>query len=227
MRSVRTLMPKVTSLLRTMSADDVKAMNAATVPLPLALPLTLKQFILRLLICLPIAFIAWHFLANPITWALSHLLDAARSFFLSRTVERIEINAGMIIFPVRADASSFGGKVVELLVEIDPRQYTYGAPVFAALIVAARSKIRFLLLGLAMLMPFQAWGVFFDLLKQIAFPTVEGMPKNLGFEGVLREFLALAYQFGVLILPMLAPVVLAAVFVRERVKHLLRLDELK
>lgn len=210
-----------------MSADDVKAMNAATVPLPLALPLTLKQFILRLLICLPIAFIAWHFLANPITWALSHLLDAARSFFLSRTVERIEINAGMIIFPVRADASSFGGKVVELLVEIDPRQYTYGAPVFAALIVAARSKIRFLLLGLAMLMPFQAWGVFFDLLKQIAFPTVEGMPKNLGFEGVLREFLALAYQFGVLILPMLAPVVLAAVFVRERVKHLLRLDELK
>ncbi len=210
-----------------MSADDVKAMNAATVPLPLALPLTLKQFILRLLICLPIAFIAWHFLANPITWALSHLLDAARSFFLSRTVERIEINAGMIIFPVRADASSFGGKVVELLVEIDPRQYTYGAPVFAALIVAARSKIRFLLLGLAMLMPFQAWGVFFDLLKQIAFPTVEGMPKNLGFEGVPREFLALAYQFGALILPMLAPVVLAAVFVRERVKHLLRLDELK
>lgn len=209
-----------------MSADDVKAMNAATVPLPLALPLTLKQFILRLLICLPIAFIAWHFLANPITWALSHLLDAARSFFLSRTVERIEINAGMIIFPVRADASSFGGKVVELLVEIDPRQYTYGAPVFAALIVAARSKIRFLLLGLAMLMPFQAWGVFFDLLKQIAFPTVEGMPKNLGFEGVPREFLALAYQFGALILPMLAPVVLAAVFVRERVKHLLRLDEL-
>jgi hypothetical protein len=75
-----------------------------------------------------------------------------------------------------------------------------------------------------LLLPFQAWGVFFDLLKQIAFPTVEGMPKNLGFDGMPREFIALAYQFGVLILPMLVPVILAATFARERVKHLLRLD---
>jgi hypothetical protein len=207
-----------------MSADEIKALDAPVERAPLIFQLTLKQFILRLLICLPLAFIAWHFLAGPIAWALSYLVDGARSLFLSRTIGRIEVNAGMIIFPVRADPSSFGGKVVELLVEIDPRLFTYGAPVFAALMVAAGAKIRFLLLGLALLLPFQAWGVFFDLLKQIAFPTVEGMPKNLGFEGVPREFVALAYQFGVLILPMLVPVILAATFARERVKHLLRLD---
>ncbi len=211
-----------------MSADEIKTVDApierASLVSQLTLQLTLKQFILRLLICLPIAFIAWHFLAEPIAWALSHLVDVARSFFLNRTVGRIEVNAGLITFPVRADASSFGGKVVELLVEIDPRQYTYGAPVFAALMVAAGAKIRLLLLGLLLLLPFQVWGVFFDLLKQIAFPTVEGMPKNLGFEGTPREFIALGYQFGVLILPMLVPVILAATFARERVKHLLRLD---
>jgi hypothetical protein len=208
-----------------MSADETNAVDASVERAPLIFQLTLKQFIVRLLICLPLAFIAWHFLAGFIAWALSYLVDGARSLFLSRTIGRIEVNAGMIIFPVRADASSFGGKIVELLVEIDPRQYTYGAPVFAALMVAAGAKIRFLLLGLALLLPFQAWGVFFDLLKQIAFPTVEGMPKNLGFEGVPREFVALAYQFGVLILPMLVPVILAATFARERVKHLLRLDQ--
>jgi hypothetical protein len=207
-----------------MSADETKVIDASVERTPLVLQLTLKQFILRLLICLPIAFIAWHFLADPIAWALSYLVDVARSFFMSRTVGRIEVNAGMIIFPVRADASSFGGKVVELLVEIDPRLFTYGAPVFAALMVAAGAKIRFLVLGLLLLLPFQAWGVFFDLLKQIAFPTVDGMPKNLGFEGMPREFIALGYQFGVLILPMLTPVILAALFARERVKHLLRLD---
>jgi hypothetical protein len=114
--------------------------------------------------------------------------------------------------------------ILRLLVEIDPRLFTYGAPVFAALMVAAGAKIRFLVLGLLLLLPFQAWGVFFDLLKQIAFPTVDGMPKNLGFEGMPREFIALGYQFGVLILPMLMPVILAALFARERVKHLLRLD---
>jgi hypothetical protein len=221
-------MPKMMSPLQTMSADETKVADAPTVRAPLALqltsPLTLKQFILRLLICLPIAFIAWHFLAQPIAWALSYLVDVARAFFLSRTVGAIEVNAGMIIFPIRADASSFGGKVVELLTEIDPRQYTYGAPVFAAMMVAAGAKIRWLLLGLTLLLPFQAWGVFFDLLKQIAFPTVEGMPKNLGFDGMPREFIALGYQFGVLILPMLVPVILAATFARERVKHLLRLD---
>jgi hypothetical protein len=187
-------------------------------------PLSLKQFVLRLLICLPLAFIAWHFLADPIAWALSYPVDFVRSQFLNRTVVRVEINAGMLIFPVRADAYSFGGKAVELLLEVDPRLYTYGAPVFAALMVAAGAKMRFLLLGLLLLLPFQAWGVFFDLLKQLAFPTVEGMPKNLGFEGLPREFIALGYQFGVLILPMLAPVVLAAAFARERVRHLLRLD---
>jgi hypothetical protein len=207
-----------------MSADETKAIDASVERVPFISHLTLKKFIFRLLVCLPIAFIAWHFLADPIAWALSYLVDVARSFFLSRTVGRIEVNAGMIIFPVRADASSFGGKFVELLVEIDPRLFTYGAPVFAALMVAAGAKIRFLVLGLLLLLPFQAWGVFFDLLKQIAFPTVDGMPKNLGFEGVPREFIALGYQFGVLILPMLTPVILAALFARERVKHLLRID---
>lgn len=187
-------------------------------------PLSLKQFVLRLLICLPLAFIAWHFLADVIAWALSYPVDFIRSQFLNRTVVRVEVSAGLLVFPVRADAYSFGGKAVELLLEVDPRLYTYGAPVFVALMVAAGAKMRFLLLGLLLLLPFQAWGVFFDLLKQLAFPTVEGMPKNLGFEGLPREFIALGYQFGVLILPMLAPVVLAAAFARERVRHLLRLD---
>jgi hypothetical protein len=187
-------------------------------------PLSLKQFVLRLIICLPLAFVAWHFLADAIAWALSYPVDFVRSQFMNRTVVRVEVGAGMLIFPVRADAYSFGGKAVELLLEVDVRLYTYGAPVFAALMIAAGAKIRFLLLGLLFLLPFQAWGVFFDLLKQLAFPTVEGIPKNLGLEGLPREFIALGYQFGVLILPMLAPVVLAAAFARERVKHLLRLD---
>ena len=187
-------------------------------------PLSLKQFILRLLICLPLAFIAWHFLADAVAWALSYPVDFFRSQFLNRTVVRVEVSAGLLVFPVRADAYSFGGKAVELLLEVDPRLYTYGAPVFVALMVAAGAKMRFLLLGLLLLLPFQAWGVFFDLLKQLAFLIVEGMPKNLGFEGLPREFIALGYQFGVLILPMLAPVVLAAAFARERVRHLLRLD---
>jgi hypothetical protein len=187
-------------------------------------PLSLKKFVLRLLVCLPLAFIAWHFLADAIAWTLSYPVDFVRSQFLNRTVVRVEVNAGTLIFPVRADAYSFGGKAVELLLEVDPRLYSYGAPVFVALMMAAGAKMRFLLLGLLLLLPFQAWGVFFDLLKQLAFPIVEGLPKNLGFEGVPREFIALGYQFGVLILPMLAPVVLAAAFARERVKHLLRLD---
>ena len=186
-------------------------------------PLSLKKFVLRLVICLPLAFIAWHFLADAIAWTLSYPVDFVRAQILNRAVVRVEINAGMLIFPVRADAYSFGGKVVELLLEVDPRLYTYGAPVFAALMVAAGAKMRFLVLGLLLLLPFQAWGVVLDLLKQLAFPMVEGMPKNLGFEGLSREFIALGYQFGVLILPMLAPVVLAATLAREHVKDLLRL----
>jgi hypothetical protein len=187
-------------------------------------PPSLKQFVLRLLICLPLAFIAWHFLADATAWALSFPVDVVRSQFLNRTVSRVEISAGMLVFPVRADAYAFGGKLTELLIEVDPRLFSYGAPVFAALMIAAGGKLRFLLAGLLLLLPFQAWGVFFDLLKQLALPTLEGMPKNLGFEGMPREFIALGYQFGVLILPMLAPVVLAAAFARHRVMHLLQLD---
>jgi hypothetical protein len=208
------MQPK-TSLRHTMQAENSHALPP---------PLSLKKFVLRLLICLPLTFIVWHFLADAIAWALSYPVDFIRAQFLNRTVVRVEVNAGMLIFPVRADAYSFGGKVVELLLEVDARLYTYGAPVFVALMVAAGAKLRFLLLGLLILLPFQAWGVFFDLLKQLAFPIVEGMPKNLGFEGLPREFIALGYQFGVLILPMLAPVVLSAALARERVKHLLRMD---
>ncbi len=189
--------------------------------------LTLKQFMIRLLIYLPLAFIAWHFLSDVFAWALSYVVDAARSLFLSRAVGHAEINAGLLAFPVRADAYAFGGKVAELLIEIDPRLFTYGAPVFAALMLATGAKIRYIFLGLALLLPFQAWGIFFDLLKQLAIPTVEGMPKNMALEGLARELVALGYQFGVLILPMLAPVVLAAAFTRDRVGDLLKITALQ
>ncbi len=188
--------------------------DPAAVLVPLK-PIHAKALLLRMVAALLIAFVVWHFFADILHWPLRKLVDYLRHLFFAGTIGAIENTVGLFVFPVRADPAAFGGKSAELLLEINPRLYTYGIPIFVALMLAARANARFVLLGLALLIPFQAWGVFFELLKCLALPTAHGMPKIQGLGGSIREFIVFGYQLGVLIFPTLLPVVLAAIFTRQ------------
>jgi hypothetical protein len=102
------------------------------------------------------------------------------------------------------------GKVAVMVAEANPLLYTYGLPLFAALLLASGEAKRWrkLMLGALVLIPFQAWGICFDLLKQVAITAGPAVAAQTGFSPWQRESIALGYQLGTLILPTVAPVAL-------------------
>lgn len=70
------------------------------------------------------------------------------------------------------------------------------------------------LAGALLLVPFQAWGICFDLLKQAAVTAGPGVVAQTGLMPWQIEGVALGYQFGALILPAMAPIGLWLAFNR-------------
>ncbi len=75
--------------------------------------------------------------------------------------------------------------------------------------MAAREpgRPRKLALGYVVLLPFVAWGVLADFLKNIAITSGPLVASQTGFVAWQRETIAFAFQFGSLILPTVVPAV--------------------
>lgn len=95
-----------------------------------------------------------------------------------------------------------------LMLEVNPLTYGFGLPLFIALLLAGSEANRWrkLALGALLLIPFQVWGICFDLLKQAAVTAGPVVAEQTGFSSWNIEGIALGYQFGALILPALAPI---------------------
>ena len=104
-----------------------------------------------------------------------------------------------------------------LMLEVNPLTYGFGLPLFAALLLAGSETKRWrkLALGALLLIPFQVWGICFDLLKQAAVTSGADVSAQTGFASWQIELIALGYQLGALILPALAPVGLWLAFNRS------------
>ena len=63
------------------------------------------------------------------------------------------------------------------------------------------------MLGYLVLLPFIAWGVLADFLKNIAITSGPFVASQTGFSAAQREMIAFAYQFGSLIMPTVAPAI--------------------
>jgi hypothetical protein len=103
-----------------------------------------------------------------------------------------------------------GAQVGFLTPEANFNVYGYGLPLLAALLLASGAKrpLAKIALGAACLVPFQAFSLCFDWLKQVALTAGPQVASQIALGPVQRELVALGYQFGFLALPTLAPVML-------------------
>jgi len=94
---------------------------------------------------------------------------------------------------------------------VNPLVYGYGLPLLFGLIMATsqrlRAKLLVLLVGYAVIMLVQVWGVFWECLKTLAFNFGPDTHAVVVASGIPDTLIALCYQLGVLILPPLAPVI--------------------
>ena len=126
-------------------------------------------------------------------------LNALAGGFVTQT----ETGSGGITFVTRV-ASGAG----YLTVDVEPRLFSYGLPLGAAILLAALPRglwWKLLVLVVAVL-PFVVWGATFDVLAHLMRSASEWSAATLGSAGM--NLVAVAYQLGSLIFPALIPVAL-------------------
>ena len=184
--------------------------------------LSLGKFVLHTLLWLPPCFAAWYFTAKyytPVVGRLAHLLV---DLFKSGIVSSLEQSALDLVFVTNLKVHPAPGQTALLLPEVNPLLYTYGLAFFVALMLAEHARWWKILVGAALLLPFQSWGIAFDVLAQVGIKLGPEISAQAGLAGWRAEVIALGCQLGILIFPVVMPVILWACFSRlfnESVLH--------
>jgi hypothetical protein len=173
---------------------------------------SLGPFVLRVAAWLPPAFLIWY-LAGPIlAWPIGLLTELVLKTGFGDLVSQVQqeghsFNIVSTLKPALATTHEQASAV--LSVSVNTLLYSFGLPLLAALILAARESrpLRRLALGYVVLAPLVTWGVVAEFLKRVVFDTAPAVAAQTGFGPVQRELIVFAYQFGALILPAVAPAV--------------------
>ncbi len=194
-------------------------------------PNPIREFALKALLWLPLSFVIWFWLA-PV-WVLpavqiakhvllvfwgdlfsgvvqgGELLDAAghvvaRANYLVTLTTQV-----MVSVPPSADGP---GGVGLLEPTLNPMVYAYALPLFAGLAMATpvstRRRLLQFAIAFAVIWISQAFGIVAESLKVLAFDAGDSGAAAIAHAGLAPEMIALAYQFGYLVLPAVVPVAL-------------------
>jgi|KBSMisStandDraft_5_1062788.scaffolds.fasta_scaffold33006_2 hypothetical protein len=167
-------------------------------------------FVLRTFLWLPPCLAAWYLVAGFHGLVAGWLAAPLAGAFSPGLVTGVELQGRELEFVTRLTTATAGGETGVLVPDVNPLVYTYGLAFFLALMLAARPRFWPIVAGALALLPFQAWGIAFDLLVQVGVrlgPDVGAQARIGGWE---REAIVLGYQLGSLILPPIVPVLLWA-----------------
>jgi hypothetical protein len=169
----------------------------------------LGRFVLKVLGWLPAMFVVWYFSAPLLLWPVKLLLAAVAHTGFADLVTAVEQNAAVFTFATTLRPGEAIAASARVTVDVDGLLYSFGMPLYAALVLAAREPRwpRKLAVGYAVQLPFVAWGVMADFLKNVALTAGPLVSSQTGFVAWQRETIAFAYQFGSLILPTVVPAV--------------------
>ena len=204
-----------------------------------------REFALKALLWLPLAFVIW--LAWAPLWVLPamHLAKAALLGLWGNLFDSVTLGgelldgAGRVVsrasylvtvgthvqVTVAANGAQSGGVGV-LEPTLNPMVYAWSLPLFAGLAMATplpagRRALQFVV-AFAAIWVAQAFGIVAEALKAVAFESGPEGAAAIAQAHLSANALAVAYQFSVLILPAVLPVVLWVAFNRAFIEQLVR-----
>lgn len=172
--------------------------------------LTVKGFLLRVLIWLPISFVLWYYLTPAIVYLVSLLSKSVLSLVANEAIVNVEPHENVLhmVTAFAKDATNTG----KLVFVVDVMKYAYGLALFPAMVLATpkpwKDKFQDLYLGLLIIFIFIIWGVTFDTMLTLVFQLGKGIGEAMGTTPFTRELIALGYQLGYLIIPAITPIIL-------------------
>ena len=183
---------------------------------------SIGRLVLRIFLWLTPCFAAWYFSAPYHAAVAGQLARLLVNPFISGRVTALEQPALDLIFVTTITVHPAPGQTALLVPEVNPLLYTYGLALFLALMFAAGARWWKIFAGVALLLPFQSWGIAFDVLAQLGVRVGPDIAAQAGLSGWRVETVALGYQLGSLIFPVLIPVMLWAGFNRLFIENVLR-----
>lgn len=171
---------------------------------------------LRALLWLPLSFFIWFAFASPLIWPVVQMAKMAMLSFwpslfsdIVQNGHSMEVTTRILVNQVATDGRSGIG---ELILVQNPLLYGYSLPLFSGLVMATPLSIRRRLfqfaVALLVMWIAQAIGVVAESLKVLAFDSGAAGANAIIAAGVAPDPVALAYQFGYLILPAVTPIAL-------------------
>ena len=189
----------------------------------------LGRLVLRIALLFVPCIALWHFMAP---WADAAVATGARlivDVVLPGVVRQTEIGAQALTFVTAITAP--GGAGV-LTVDVNPRLYSYGIALYAAIVLGA-SVFSLVFRGLggenlvhdalasmpggvfAAVLAVTVWGAAFDFLAHLV-REVPGALDSHGAGTIARTVIALGYQMGSLMFPTVIPAALAVAIARKQ-----------
>ncbi len=174
----------------------------------------LNALIGRTLLWLPATFAIWFLTAPwhlaPVAWAAKGLL----TLWLPEAVADLRLHGAQLLL-----ISHFGEAAGQVVVNppsgehlgfiTNPLSYSYSLPLFAALALATPEphRARRLIVGLAVLLAIELTSMILVQLKSLVFETHGAFVAQQAWDAWARNAVALGYQLGSLLLPMVMPLV--------------------
>lgn len=177
-----------------------------------------RSMLYPMLLWLPLTFALWFYCGALLSILVACVLDVLLPPLTGGHIARVE-SAGQAIHAVVLLGSGTypglevpEGQTAELMLQSRPMVFAYGMPVFMALAFAADSRCGVSRLGLGLcllaLLAVATFGAGMDLVKSVFFNLPPELAEAVRPRGLQAELIALGYQFGALILPLVVPLLL-------------------
>ena len=190
---------------------------------------SLPRFVLRVVAWLPLTFAVWYLAAPLLVWPVALLTEliTRSTFDWVKNVEQIGPLVTFVTSLKPDEAANPSGMKAVLSVESNVLLFSFGLPMLAALVLAAREphRVWMLLIGYAVLVPFQTFSVVADFLKNAAILAGPAVASQTNLNAWEREVIAFCYQFGTLILPTVAPAIVWVLMHRRFLERLAGRDK--
>ncbi|MCF6319415.1 MAG: hypothetical protein L3J83_09100 [Proteobacteria bacterium] len=175
----------------------------------------IKHLLLSTALYLPLCFFIWFYASSllviPVKYLLQFVLTVWQpDLFNAVTQNQFMLNIETLIFPSTAFAGQ-GDQLAVLDVAVNPMLYGYGLAVITGLVVSIpgmkKSKRIFqIVFGYMLIIFVQAFGSFWQLIKNLAFEGGPDAHQAIMDTGLSMNVIALIYQMSYLIIPAVVPV---------------------
>lgn len=176
----------------------------------------IREFALKAVLWLPFGFFLWFVLADALVWPVIRMAALALTSIWPHLFEDVvqlghtmEITTRVLVNQIAPDGQTGVG---ELVLTQNPLVYGYSLPLFCGLAMATpistRRRVVQFVVAFIMIWLAQAFGVVSESFKMLGFDSSAAGAAAIAHAGISLDAIALAYQFGYLILPSVVPVAL-------------------